>query len=368
MKEVKFNDLTLQIHKINDLINENIQIVLNSNAFIKGNFVKQFEDNFKKYSNVKHAIGVSNGTDALLIAMESLKSKGEVLVQPTTYVASASMIPRIGNDVKFIDVDKDSWQISLDNVTDKISKEAVGIIGVHLYGFAFDVENISNFMKKNNMWMIEDSAQSHGAKINERNTGTFGDIATYSFFPGKNLGAFGDAGAITTDDEDLAILCRKLADGGRLSKYEHEILGWNSRLDTIHAAVLDAKLTLLEEWNIERRKIAKIYDDTLSNIEQVTLPVKLENTDPVYHIYPILVENRENFINYLRDEGVSTGIHYPIPLHLQKAFSYLGHKEGDFPNSEKICFNEVSLPIFPYMEEDDVYYVCEKIKQYFKKT
>ena len=253
MKEVKFNDLTLQIHKINDLINENIQIVINSNAFIKGNFVKQFEDNFKKYSNVKHAIGVSNGTDALLIAMESLKSKGEVLVQPTTYVASASMIPRIGNEVKFIDVDKDSWQISLDNVSDKFSKEVVGIIGVHLYGFAFDVENISNFMKKNNIWMIEDSAQSHGAKINGRNTGTFGDIATYSFFPGKNLGAFGDAGAITTDDDDLATLCRKLADGGRLSKYEHEILGWNSRLDTIHAAVLDAKLTLLEEWTIERR-------------------------------------------------------------------------------------------------------------------
>ena len=368
MKEVKFNDLTLQIHKIKDLINDNIQTVINSNAFIKGNFVKQFEDNFKKYSNVEHAIGVSNGTDALLIAMESLNLKGEVLVQPTTYVASASMIPRIGNDVKFIDVDEDSWQISLEHVEEKISNESVGIIGVHLYGLVFDVENISNFAKQNNLWMIEDSAQSHGAKINGLNTGTFGDIATYSFFPGKNLGAFGDAGAITTNDDNLATLCRKLADGGRLSKYEHEILGWNSRLDTIHAAVLDAKITLLEEWNIERRKIAKIYDDTLLNIEQVNLPKKLKNTEPVYHLYPILVENRDNFIAYLKEEGVSTGIHYPIPLHLQNAFSYLGHKVGDFPNSEKICFNEVSLPIYPYMKEDDVYYVCEKIEQYFKNT
>ena len=161
MKEVKFNDLTLQIHKIKDLINDNIQAVINSNAFIKGNFVAQFEDNFKKYSNVDHAIGVSNGTDALLIAMEALKSKGEVLVQPTTYVASASMIPRIGNDVKFIDVDEDSWQISLENVEDKISKESAGIIGVHLYGFVFDVENILNLSKQNNIWMIEDLSLIH---------------------------------------------------------------------------------------------------------------------------------------------------------------------------------------------------------------
>jgi len=225
MREVKFNDLTLQIHKIKDLINENIATVLESNAFIKGNFVKQFEDNFKKYSNVKHAIGVSNGTDALLIAMESLKSTGDVLVQPTTYVASASMIPRIGNEVKFIDVNRDTWQISTENISDKITKNTVGLIGVHLYGFPFDVENIFKFLDQKNIWMIEDSAQSHGAKINGKNTGTFGQIATYSFFPGKNLGAFGDAGAITTDDDELAILCRKLADGGRLSKYEHEILG-----------------------------------------------------------------------------------------------------------------------------------------------
>lgn len=368
MKEVKFNDLTLQVHKIKDSINQNIQNVINSNAFIKGNFVKQFEENFKQYSNVKHTIGVSNGTDALLIAMESLKTKGEVLVQPTTYVASASMIPRIGNEVRFIDVEEKTWQISVDNISDSINKKAVGLIGVHLYGFPFDVENILNLLQDNKIWMIEDSAQSHGAKINGKNTGTFGDIATYSFFPGKNLGAFGDAGAITTDDDELAMLCRKLADGGRLSKYEHEILGWNSRLDTIHAAVLDVKLTLLDEWNIERRRIANIYDEELTSLEQVTLPIKIENTEPVYHIYPILVENREDFIKYLKEQGVSTGIHYPIPLHLQKAFSYLGHKEGDFPNSERICFNEVSLPIYPYMEEEDAHYVCEIIKKYFKKT
>ena len=211
--------------------------------------------------------------------MESLKSTGDVLVQPTTYVASASMIPRIGNEVKFIDVNRDTWQISTENISDKITKNTVGLIGVHLYGFPFDVENIFKFLDQKNIWMIEDSAQSHGAKINGKNTGTFGQIATYSFFPGKNLGAFGDAGAITTDDDELAILCRKLADGGRLSKYEHEILGWNSRLDTIHAAVLDSKLTLLEEWNIERRKIAKIYDDTFSTIEQITLPKKIKDTE-----------------------------------------------------------------------------------------
>ena len=366
MKEVKFNDLTLQIHKIKDLINKNISTVIDSNAFIKGNFVKEFEDNFKIYSNVSHSIGVSNGTDALLIGMEALGSKGDVLVQPTTYVASASMIPRIGNEVKFIDVDENSWQISEATVNEKLTDNVVGIIGVHLYGFPFDVENILKIVNDNNLWLIEDSAQSHGATINGKKTGTFGDLATYSFFPGKNLGAFGDAGAINTNNDELAVLCRKLADGGRLSKYEHEILGWNSRLDTMHAAVLDAKLTLLEEWNIERRKIAGIYDERLSDLEQIELPTKLENTNPVYHLYPLLVESRKNFMDHLKQKGISTGIHYPIPLHLQQAFSYLGHKEGDFPVSEKICFNEVSLPIYPYMKHEDVHYVCDVITNYFK--
>ena len=366
MKEVKFNDLTLQIHKIKELINKNISTVIDSNAFIKGNFVKEFEENFKSYSNVSHSIGVSNGTDALLIGMEALGSKGDVLVQPTTYVASASMIPRIGNEVKFIDVDENSWQISEATVNEKLTDNVVGIIGVHLYGFPFDVENILKIVNDNNLWLIEDSAQSHGATINGKKTGTFGDLATYSFFPGKNLGAFGDAGAINTNNDELAVLCRKLADGGRLSKYEHEILGWNSRLDTIHAAVLDAKLTLLEEWNIERRKIASIYDERLSDLEQIELPTKLENTNPVYHLYPLLVENRKNFMDHLKQKGISTGIHYPIPLHLQQAFSYLGHKEGDFPISEKICFNEVSLPIYPYMNHEDVHYVCDVITNYFK--
>ena len=366
MKEVKFNDLTLQIHKIKDLINKNISTVIDSNAFIKGNFVKEFEDNFKIYSNVSHSIGVSNGTDALLIGMEALGSKGDVLVQPTTYVASASMIPRIGNEVKFIDVDENSWQISEATVNEKLTDNVVGIIGVHLYGFPFDVENILKIVNDNNLWLIEDSAQSHGATINGKKTGTFGDLATYSFFPGKNLGAFGDAGAINTNNDELAVLCRKLADGGRLSKYEHEILGWNSRLDTMHAAVLDAKLTLLEEWNIERRKIASIYDERLSDLEQIELPTKLENTNPVYHLYPLLVESRKNFMDHLKQKGISTGIHYPIPLHLQQAFSYLGHKEGDFPVSEKICFNEVSLPIYPYMNHEDVHYVCDVITNYFK--
>jgi dTDP-4-amino-4,6-dideoxygalactose transaminase len=366
VKEVKFNDLTLQIHKIKDLINKNISTVIDSNAFIKGNFVKEFEDNFKIYSNVSHSIGVSNGTDALLIGMEALGSKGDVLVQPTTYVASASMIPRIGNEVKFIDVDENSWQISEATVNEKLTDNVVGIIGVHLYGFPFDVENILKIVNDNNLWLIEDSAQSHGATINGKKTGTFGDLATYSFFPGKNLGAFGDAGAINTNNDELAVLCRKLADGGRLSKYEHEILGWNSRLDTMHAAVLDAKLTLLEEWNIERRKIAGIYDERLSDLEQIELPTKLENTNPVYHLYPLLVESRKNFMDHLKQKGISTGIHYPIPLHLQQAFSYLGHKEGDFPISEKICFNEVSLPIYPYMNHEDVHYVCDVITNYFK--
>ena len=185
MKQVKFNDLTLQIHKIKDLIDENINSVIESNAFIKGDFVKKFEENFKTYSEVRHSIGVSNGTDALLIAMEALSKKGEVLVQPTTYVASASMIPRIGNEVKFVDVDKKTWQISSDIVSQNVSQKTAGLIGVHLYGFPYDVENICNIVKENNIWMIEDSAQTHGARLNGQKIGTFGEIATYSFFQVK---------------------------------------------------------------------------------------------------------------------------------------------------------------------------------------
>lgn len=366
MKKIKFNDLSLQIHKIDNLINQNINHVIKNNTFIKGDFVKNFEINFSKYCDIDFSIGVANGTDALLIAMEALDKKGDVLVQPTTYIASASMIPRVGNNVRFVDVDENTWQISENLINNKMSKSVVGIIGVHLYGLLFQADKISKLTSKEKIWFIEDCAQSHGAKLNSYKAGTFSDISTYSFFPGKNLGAFGDAGAINTNDEKLAILCRKLADGGRLSKYEHEILGWNSRLDTIHASVLDAKLTILEEWNVERRKIAEIYDERLSQIEQITLPEKIDNSEPVYHLYPILVENREKFMNYLGENGVSTGIHYPIPLHLQNAFSYLGHKLGDFPNSERICFNEVSLPIYPYMNLEDVNYVCEIIEKYFK--
>ena len=194
--------------------------------------------------------------------------------------------------------------------------------------------------------MIEDSAQAHGARLNGQKIGTFGEIATYSFFPGKNLGAFGDAGAINTNSDTLADLCRKLADGGRTNKYEHEILGWNSRLDTLHASVLDAKLRLLDEWNVERTNIAKIYDDRLKNIEQITLPVKLDNTIPVYHIYPVLVENREKFINYMNEKGVSTGIHYPIPLHLRNAFSYLGHKMRTFQIVKKFVLMKFRYQFF----------------------
>lgn len=365
MKNIKFNDLTLQIYKIEDLINQNLKNVLENNSFIKGDFVNNFETNFSDYCDVDYSIGVANGTDALLIAMEALNKKGEVLVQPTTYVASASMIPRTGNSVRFVDVDEDTWQISVNQINNKMNKSVAGIIGVHLYGLLFQANKVSKISKEENIWFIEDCAQSHGATINKQKAGTFSDISTYSFFPGKNLGAFGDAGAINTNEEKLAILCRKLADGGRLSKYEHEILGWNSRLDTIHASVLDVKLTLLEEWNTERRKIANIYDERLSKIEQITLPKKIDNSEPVYHLYPLLVNNREKFINYLGEYGVSTGIHYPIPLHLQKAFSYLGHKKGDFPNSERICFNEVSLPIYPYMDVEDVNYVCDVVEKYF---
>ena len=366
MKEVKFNDLTLQVHKIEDQIRENINSVIKSNSYIKGDFVRKFEESFAKYSKVKNSIGVANGTDALLLGMEVLKQKGEVLVQPTTYVASASMIPRIGNEVKFIDVNKDTWQISAEEVDRSIDTKVVGLIGVHLYGCLFDVENVSNVIKEKNLWLIEDCAQSHGATINGKLAGTFGDLSTYSFFPGKNLGAFGDAGAINTDSDELAEYCRKLADGGRLSKYEHEILGWNSRLDTIHASVLIAKLTLLDEWNDERRKIAKIYDERLSKHEQIKLPNRISNTLAVHHIYPLLIEDRDNFANYLKSNGISTGIHYPIPLHLQPAFSYLGHEKGDFPISEEICFNEISLPIYPYMDEEDGHYVCDIIDQYLQ--
>ena len=194
------------------------------------------------------------------------------------------------------------------------------------------------------------------------------NILLNSFFPGKNLGAFGDAGAITTDDDELAILCRKLADGGRLSKYEHEILGWNSRLDTIHAAVLDSKLTLLEEWNIERRKIAKIYDDAFSTIEQITLPKKIKDTEPVYHLYPILVENRENFINYLKEEGISTGIHYPIPLYLQEGLKFLGYKKGDFPITERHTKEIITFPVDQHMTKKELDYVIKIVKAFYEAS
>ena len=366
-KIIKFNDLSKEYLLIKKKLDKKIQQIINDNEFIKGEHVQIFEEKFRDYLNLKYVVGVANGTDALLIAIEALSNKyetsGEILVQPTTFFSSASMIPKTNNKVRFLDVDENTWQISLNEVENILDNKTVGIIGVHLYGNLFDVENISNFSKSNNVWLIEDCAQSHGAELNSRRAGSFGDLSTFSFYPAKNLGAFGDGGAIGSVHMELEELVIKLANGGRISKYSHEILGWNSRLDTIHAAVIYEKLLYLEQWNKSRKKIAQIYYNRLASNEKILVPSLVEGSSPVHHLFPIVVPDRDTMANKLKDLGIGSGFHYPIPLHLQPAFSYLGHKEGDFPISEKICFNEISIPINQFMSEEDAHYVCDAIEK-----
>ena len=369
MVKIPLVDLKAQYSILKSEIEPAVKSILDRCDFIMGADVSIFEEEFAEFSGGKFCIGVNSGTDALQLALLAcgIKNGDEVVTVPNTFIATTEAITMTGARVVFADIDSESYTIDVRQIKNKITKKTKAIIPVHLYGLPADMDTIMKIAKDEGLFVIEDAAQAHGAIYKGRKVGVIGDIGCFSFYPGKNLGAYGDAGAIVTNNEEFANKIKLLRDHGRRKKYEHEIEGFNKRIDTLQAAVLRIKLKYLKEWNEKRRKNAEIYSYALKDIDGVEVPVKIKDIKSVYHLYVIKAKDRDNLKEYLEKEGIATGIHYPIPLHLQSAYKYLGLKEGNFPVAEDTAKRILSLPMYPELSEEQIYYISEKIKKFYRK-
>ena len=365
--KMPFVDLKKQYHSIKEDIDKAIQDVISNSAFIKGPHVEEFEKNFAEYAGIDHCVGVGNGTDALFIALKSLglKAGDEVITAANSFIATSEAVTMTGAKVVFVDYDEDTYNIDCNKFENAITNKTKAIIPVHLYGQPARMDKISQIAKDHNLFVIEDAAQAHGARCGNKNIGALSDCISFSFFPGKNLGAYGDAGAILTNNEKLSNRMRMLANHGRIEKYQHDIEGYNSRLDGLQAAILNVKLKHLEKWTERRRYIAKMYDQGLEC--NVIVPKVLDDVRHVYHLYVIRVKNRDQVISFLSDKGVSTGIHYPTPLPFLKAYAYLGYRPVDFPVASSIKDELLSLPIHGDMTDEQVEYVITNVTKIAEK-
>ena len=366
--KISFVDLNVQYHAIKGEIDEAVSCVIQDSALIGGKYAKAFEQSFADYVGVKNCVGVGNGTDALYIALKALgiSDGDEVITVANTFIATSEAITMTGARVVFVDCDKDTYNIDVDKLERAITDKTKAIIPVHLYGQPADMGKIKDVAKKHNLYVVEDAAQAHGAEYNGQRVGTIGDVACFSFFPGKNLGAYGDAGAIVTNNDELGRKARMFANHGRIEKYNHEFEGTNSRLDGLQAAILDVKLKHLDGWTERRRTIARMYDEGLKDI--VITPNVLPDLKHVYHLYVIRIESRDRVKKLLAEKGIATGIHYPIPLPFLTAYSYLGHKPADFPVAYSLKDEILSLPIHGDMTDEQDEYVISCLKDIVSKV
>ncbi len=364
--KVPFIDLKIQYKQIEHEVAPMITEAMANGAFIGGEQVSCFETEFAEFCNSNYCVGVNSGTDALRFALMAtgIRSGDEVITVPNTFIATTEAISQVGAKPVFVDVYPDTCNMDISKIEDKITENTKAVIPVHLYGQPADMDPILEIAQKNNIAVIEDACQAHGAKYKSRKAGSMGAVGCFSFYPGKNLGAFGEGGAIVTQDEDIAQKIRMIRDHGQRKKYLHDLEGYNGRLDAIQAGVLRIKLKRLDDWNRARRKNAAYYNKFLSEISSVTLLTEAEFTDSVYHLYVILVNDRDKLQKFLDSKGIETGLHYPLPLHLQKAYEHLGYKKGAFPVTENIADHLLSLPMFPELTQDQIEYVVQSIKEY----
>ncbi len=367
MQKIPFMNLKAQYEKIKPEIQLAINNVLDSANFIMGPEVGQFEEEFASFCKAKYCSGVGNGTDALMLALRALgvSADDRVITAPNTFIATTEAVTLVGGKVEFVDVDPATLLIDVNLLETKVKNLRArnipikAIIAVHLYGQPCDMEAINQIAAKYELKVIEDAAQAHGAEFAGKRVGSLGDVACFSFYPGKNLGAYGDAGAVVTNDAELASKISMLRNHGRLKKYEHDVEGVNSRLDTIHAAVLSVKLKYLEGWTEQRIINAAYYKEKLQQLTALTLPVSNDKVRHVFHLYVVRVNNRDKLQVKLSEAGIATGIHYPIPLHLQPAYQYLNYSVGAFPVSEKASEQILSLPMDAEITHAQIDYVCE---------
>jgi dTDP-4-amino-4,6-dideoxygalactose transaminase len=352
---------------IRDEMQEAFSRVYDSNWFVLGKEVEQFENAYALFNQVKHTVGLSNGLDALHLALKTcdVGVGDEVIVPSNTYIATVMAVSYVGATPVFVEPNGKTYNIDPNCIEQAITSKTKAIMPVHLYGQACEMSAIMAIAKKYNLYVIEDNAQSQGASFDGKLTGSWGDINGTSFYPGKNLGALGDAGAITTNSDDLAQKVRVFRNYGSQKKYYNEVIGHNMRLDELQAALLGVKLKKLKEWTAERQQIASWYDEALKELDGITLPKIANEATHVYHLYVIRTDKRDELQKHLQDNGVGTLIHYPVPPHLQDAYQALGYKKGHFPIAEKIAETSLSLPMWPGMSNEEVIEVSNHAKNFF---
>jgi len=366
--KVPFVDLRAQYQSIRSEIDAAIAAVIAESAFVRGPHVESFEQAWAKAMGVRHCVSCANGTDALYITMRGLRLKpgDEVITTAHSWIATSETITQAGGRVVFCDTDQDTFTINPALIEAEITPRTVGIIPVHLYGQSADLAAIMAIAAKHKLWVIEDCAQAHLARFQGRLVGTFGNAATFSFYPGKNLGAYGDAGCIVTHDDALADWTATFARHG--GKGDHVMEGMNSRLDGLQAAILNVKLPHLADWTEARRRVAARYDELLSGVGDIETPVIARDRDHVYHLYVIRTGKRDALKKHLADAGVATVLNYPKALPFYPAYAYLGHKPEDFPVAYANQSRILSLPIFPEMSDGMIVHVADQIKEFFNRT
>jgi dTDP-4-amino-4,6-dideoxygalactose transaminase len=376
--KVPFLDLKAQYQSIKEEVDDSIQLVLDNTAFILGPSVVEFEQKFAKVHNVKNCIGTSSGTDGnhLTLWALGLNSNDEVIIPANTFIATAWGATLCGAKPVFVDCHPVSYNIDPSKIEEAISPKTKAIVAVHLYGQPAEMKVLSEIASKHNIHLVEDAAQAHLAEYNNQKVGGLSEVSSFSFYPGKNLGAYGEAGAVLTNNDILAERIVKLREHGQSQKYHHETFGHNYRMEGIQGAVLKVKLKYLDKWTDGRKRAATKYKELMSDLAEIILPAEMENVRHVYHLFVIQLkgkdnvercEKRDKLKNYLTDNDIASGMHYPIPLHLQKCFDFLGYKKGDFPVTEQLADAGLSLPMFPELSDDQLIYVSETIKNFFSK-
>lgn len=372
--KIQMVDLKSQYEKIREEVNAGIQDCLDNTAFINGPAVKEFQQDFEKYLNVKHVIPCANGTDALQIAMMALdlKAGDEIICPAFTYVATAEVIGLLGLKPVMVDVNENTFDIELEGLEKYLTPNTRAIVPVHLYGQSADMEKILEFAQKHNLLVIEDNAQAIGSDYTfsdgtVKKTGTIGHIGCTSFFPSKNLGCYGDGGALLTNDDELALKIRMIANHGQAKKYYHKVLGCNSRLDTLQAAVLKVKLKHLDEYSAARNKMADYYDENLAGISEIQIPDRMKNSTHVFHQYTLRIKNgkRDALQQYLGEKNIPSMIYYPLPLYKQEAFQQYVDEGFSLPVTEKLCSEVISLPIHTEFDQNVSDFIISEIKNFF---
>ncbi len=369
-------DLKGQYLKIKNEVNDSIAEVIESSAFINGPKVKQFQHNLENYLSVKHVIPCGNGTDALQIALMALglKPGDEVITANFTFIATVEVVALLGLKLKLVDVDPDTFNLNIKQVEEALTPATKAIVPVHVFGQGANMEEIMRIADEKNLFVIEDTAQAIGADYTfdngtKKKLGTIGTVGCTSFFPSKNLGCYGDGGALYTNDDVLAEKIRQIANHGSKVKYFHDEIGVNSRLDSIQAAVLNVKLNYLDDYIAARQKAADYYDAAFKNHPNITIPIRNKQTTHVFHQYTIKVKNidRDGLKEFLNENDIPAMIYYPYPLHLQNAYKYLGYKENDFPVTEELSKVVLSLPMHTELSEDQLKFITDKVLEYAGK-